>query len=109
MTLIINSKATDEDLKMASEDLDGYIKVVVDIQKEILTAGGTRHVDGEQRLLKQGSEQSNLWGGGMDLETGEIDFDSMINIRPSQNNPSREVLSQEIREKIIHIIRARLK
>ena len=58
--LIINSKATDEDLKMASEDLDGYIKVVVDIQKEILTAGGTRHVDGEQSTTQMNAEELTL-------------------------------------------------
>ena len=67
------------------------------------------HVDGEQLLLEDGSKQKDLWGGGLDLETGEIDFDSMINIRPSDNNPSREVLSQEIRKKMENFIRELLR
>jgi|GEM_PF-3143766 len=82
MILIIRSKADDDTLKKVSSDFDGYIKFVVDIQRKILTAGGMRHSDGEEMLLKDGSRQQNLWGGGLDLETGEIDFDSMINYGP---------------------------
>ena len=63
------------------------------------------HSDGEKLLLGQGSRQEDLWGGGLDLETDEIDFDSMINLRPGQGNPSREVLSAEIRKKIEGIVR----
>ena len=105
MLLVIKSKADEKTLKKVTEDLEGYIKVVVDIEKEILTAGGTIHADGEKLLLAQGCSQKNLWGGGLDLETGEIDFDSMINIRPNQENTSREVLSKEIRDKMEKIIR----
>ena len=104
MLLLINAKISQENLQKVAQDLEGYIKVVIDIEKGILTAGGLRHVEGEQLLLHNGSRQENLWGGGLDLETGEIDFDSMINIRPSQNNPSREVLSPEVRGKMKEII-----
>ena len=101
---IIRTKADENILKRVAEDLSGYIKVVVDIQRKILSAGGEKHVDGEQVLLKDGSRQENLWGGGLDLETGEVDFDSMINLRPSQKNTSREVLDQGIRAKMTTII-----
>ncbi|MBI2329862.1 hypothetical protein HYU94_00525 [Candidatus Daviesbacteria bacterium] len=87
----------------------GYIKFVVDIEKKILTAGGLRHFDGEQLLLQNGSKQANLWGGGLDLETGEIDFDSMINIRPNQGNASREILSQGIRQQVEEVVKDLLK
>ena len=109
MIRIIKSKAGENELKEAAQDFDGYIKVVVDIQKQILSAGGTKHVDGEALLLKDGSKQADLWGGGLDLETGEVDFDSMINLRPSQNNTSREVLDKNIRQKIEAVIRKLLK
>jgi len=98
-------KATDEEVKKVAQDLDGYIKFVVNIKQEILAAGGKLHSDGEKLLLGQGSRQEDLWGGGLDLETDEIDFDSMINLRPGQGNPSREVLSAEIRKKIEGIVR----
>lgn len=105
MLTILTSKADDETLKKIASDLDGYVKVVVDIHKRILTAGGKRHIDGEQLLLSCGSKQEDLWGGGIDLETKEIDHDSMINIRPTQGNSSREVLSVEIRRRMDELIR----
>jgi hypothetical protein len=109
MLILVREHISPEDLKKAAEDLDGYIKFVVDLEKDILTAGGIRHVDGEQLLLKSGSKQEKLWGGGLDLETGEMDFDSMINIRPKQGNTSREVLSQDLRDKIAKIVTHLLK
>ena len=105
MILILLKKATDEEVKKVAQDLDGYIKFVVNIKQEILAAGGKLHSVGEKLLLGQGSRQEDLWGGGLDLETDEIDFDSMINLRPGQGNPSREVLSAEIRKKIEGIVR----
>lgn len=104
MILVITKKATGEELQKMAEDLDGYVKIVVDIDREILTGGGKKHVDGEQILLKEGSHQDNLWGGGLDLETREIDYNSMINIRPSQNNLSRDIMSKEIRDKFDKIV-----
>lgn len=105
MLLILSKKAKDEEIKKVAEDLDGYIKFVVDVKGEILAAGGKMHSDGEKLLLEAGSKQQDLWGGGLDLETGEIDFDSMINLRPNQQNPSREVLSADVRKKMEEIVR----
>ncbi|MDP3918179.1 MAG: DUF5674 family protein [Candidatus Woesebacteria bacterium] len=111
--ITLSTKATSEEIKLISEHFHGYIKVVVDIEKKILCAGADRHVDEEQELLKSGSKQSNLCGGGMDIETGEIDYNSMINLRPNQNNPSRDILSIDIRKKfddiVIKILRSNLK
>ena len=109
MLLIVREKADEDILKKVSEDLDGYVKVVVDVKRKILSAGGKLHVDGESLLLKDGSKQVDLWGGGIDFETGEIDFDSMINLRPAQGNSSREVLDQVARKEIEIIIRGLLK
>jgi hypothetical protein len=105
MILIIREKANEEVLKKIAEDLDGYVKVVVDVKRKILSAGGRLHSDGERLILEDGSKQADLWGGGIDFETGEIDFDSMINLRPNQKNISREVLNQDIRKQMELIIR----
>lgn len=109
MLLVIKEKATKEEIEKMAEDFDGYIKVVIDTEQEILIGGGKRHFEGEQKLLEEGSRQGNLWGGGLDLKTGSVDFDSMINVRPNQDNPSREVLSANVREKMEKIIRRLLK
>lgn len=105
MLLLIQQKASAKEIEKASEEYDGYIKFVVDIEKEIATIGGERHVDGEQKILENGSRQENLWGGGIDVETKEIDYNSMINIRPNQDNPSRDVMSLEVRKKIDRIVK----
>ena len=104
MLSIIRAKTDSEIRKQVAEDLKGYIKVVVDIRRNILSAGGEKHVDGEQLLLKDGSKQEDLWGAGLDLETDEMDFDSMINLRPTQN-VSREILDTKIRQQVELITR----
>lgn len=103
MLVLLTARATPDQIKNASDDLDGYIKFVVDLEKEVMTIGGLRHFEGEQLLLQNGSSQKNLWGGGVDLQSKEIDFESMINIRPPQN-PSREVLDTKLRTSIKEIV-----
>lgn len=109
MIRVIKQKITPSQLKEVSQELDQYVKFVVDLEKKILAAGGKMHADCERELLKLGSKQENLWGGGWDLETDEWDYDSMINIRPSQGNSSREVLSEEIRTEMREIAQRLLK
>ena len=109
MLLIIRERASEEIISKVAEDLKGYIKVVVDVRRKILSAGGKMHVDGERILLEDGSKQADVWGGGLDIETGEVDFDSVINLRPGQNNASREVLDPGIRKQMEAIIRALLR
>jgi hypothetical protein len=108
MLLIVRSKIDPEIRKKIAEDLKGYIKIVVDVKRKVLAAGGEKHVDGERLLLEDGSRQEDLWGAGLDLETGEMDFDSLINLRPSQNR-SREILDEEIRKKAENLIQSLLK
>lgn len=88
---------TKRELGKLREAFDVYIKTVIDIKKKICCAGMDKHFEGEKILLEQGSKQSDIWGGGVDLETKIIDFNSFINIRPSQKNPSNEILDSEIR------------
>ena len=105
MLLIIRKKATKKEIEKMAEDLMGFIKVVVDVENKILAGGGQRHVEGEQKLLQEGSKQNNLWGGGFDTQTKEIDYNSMVNLRPFQDNPSRDILSSEIRKMFDKIVK----
>jgi hypothetical protein len=108
MLLIVRAKIDPETLKKVAEDLKGYIKIVVDVRRKILAAGGEKHVDGERLLLEDGSHREDLWGAGLDLETGEMDFDSLINLRPMQNR-SREILDEAIRKRAAAVIESLLK
>ena len=105
MLLIIRKKASKEELKKISFHFKGYIKLVVDIERGILAGGADRHFDEEKALLEDGSKQADLWGGGVDLETGIIDYNSVINLRPNQDNPSRDILSMEAREEFGRIVK----
>ncbi len=89
---------TNEEIQQLSEEFDVYIKTVIDIENKICSAGMNRHFEGEQILLQEESKQSNLWGGGIDLETKEIDFNSFINIRPSDNNRKNDIQDEGIKK-----------
>ncbi|OGH06147.1 MAG: hypothetical protein A2W22_03420 [Candidatus Levybacteria bacterium RBG_16_35_11] len=78
---------------------DIYIKTVIDVEKKICSAGCDRHFDCEKILLDQGSNQSDLWGGGIDLETKMIDCNSFINVRPLDKNTSNEIQDQVLRKR----------
>jgi hypothetical protein len=99
-----NQKPTKKEIEMMSYQYGSYIKVVVDIEKQILCGGGAMHYDDEQLLLESGCKQENLWGGGIDLETGEVTYDSMINIRPDQGNFKREIQSEAIQKRFKSVV-----
>jgi hypothetical protein len=88
---------TKEELEKLKEKFDVYIKTVIDLKQKICSAGADRHFESEEILLKQGSKQEAIWGGGIDLETKIIDCNSFINIRPSQNNTSNEIQDAQLR------------
>ena len=98
--MIITTKKTYsiDEIKELKKQFEVYIKTVIDIERKVCSAGMDRHFEGEQILIKQGSKQSNIWGGGIDLETKEIDFNSFINIRPRDNNLKNEIQSEEIKK-----------
>jgi len=92
---------------MAVSMLGNLVKAVVDIKKEIMAVDAELHSDEEALLLKEGSEQENLWGINIypELPAGSrIEFDSMINLRPRSGNRTRNVDNNEIRVKIISIV-----
>ena len=72
---------------------------MIDVERKICSAGMDMHFEGEQILLKNGSRQSDIWGGGIDVATKEIDYNSFINIRPQDNNTKNDIQSEEIRGK----------
>ena len=105
---IITKKVTLAELnQMASAGFGNLVKAVVDVDKELLALDAELHSDLEALLLENGSEQKSLWGinfypemKGDDL----VEFDSMINMRPSQGNRSRGVDSPEIRKQIMEVV-----
>jgi hypothetical protein len=97
-----------DELKAMAEGLFGnLVKAVVDVERRIMALDGELHADEEALLLENGSRQESLWGINIypALEGSDrIEFDSMINIRPSQGNRSRGVDDPAVRERIIQIV-----
>jgi len=86
------------EIEQLKQEFEVYLKTVIDVDKKVCSAGMNRHFEGEQILLEKGSKQSDLWGGGIDLETMEIDFNSFINIRPRDNNTKNEIQSEALKK-----------
>jgi len=105
---LIEKKVSREYLKEIAEERFGdMIKAVVDLEKRVMAIGGELHADEESFLLERSSKQEDLWGINLyPDEEGKnfIVFDSMINIRPKQNNRSRDVEDERIRKEIIAIV-----
>lgn len=105
---VVEERMSKADLMGAETLFDGMmVKGVVDVEKGLLAIDAELHADLEQMLLQNGSKQDHLWGINLYPEDeGEdfIEFDSMINVRPRQNNPSRSVEDPEIRAKVIEVV-----
>jgi hypothetical protein len=110
---IVDSPITLDELKTMAEGLFGnLVKAVVDVERRIMALDGELHADEEALLLESGSRQESLWGINIypELEWPDrIEFDSMINIRPSQGNRSRGVDDPKVRERIIQIVAGLMK
>ncbi|MCG2809598.1 MAG: DUF5674 family protein [Patescibacteria group bacterium] len=105
---IIKEKILIKELEKLAEEMFGnLVKAVVDIEKKIIVVGGELHSDEEALLIEGGSKQNNLWGINIYPEIKDenwIEFDSMINLRPSQGNKSRGVDNADTQKIIIEIV-----
>jgi len=92
---------------MAKKTFGNLVKAVADVEKQIMAVDAELHADLEALLLEKGSKQKDLWGINIypELEGDDfIEFDSMINLRPSQGNRSRGVEDAKIRSNIRTIV-----
>lgn len=105
---IIKEKISIEELNNLAESMFGnLVKAVVDIEKKIMAVGGELHADEELLLMENGSKQKNLWGINLYpgiKDDGWIEFDSMINLRPSLGNKSRGVENSATQKIIREIV-----
>jgi hypothetical protein len=103
ITIIEERIARQELARLVEEFFGDMVKIVVDVRREVIAVGGELHADAEQLLLEQGSRQADLWGAnyypGRSAEEC-LECTALINIRPSQDNPSMEIQDAETREKV---------
>ena len=90
-------------IDIAQRRFGDMAKAAVDIRRRVMALGGELHSDEEAVLLEDGSAQRDIWGINLyPAETGDdwIEFDSMINVRPSVNNRSLGVEDPALRARI---------
>ncbi len=92
---------------LAEAQFGDMVKAVVDVERGVMAIGGELHSDEEAALIEDGSAQEHLWGINLyPAEQGDawLEFDSMINVRPSQGNRSRNVEDSALRDRIRRIV-----
>ena len=95
--------------EMSAARFGDLVKAVVDLERRLMVVDAEMHSDEEAELLSDGSRQQDLWGINLypDLpEADWLEFDSMINLRPSLGNRSRSVDDLAMRERISEIVRS---
>lgn len=102
---IIRQCATEKETREMLEELETYVKLAVDVERNILAGGGEYHADCEEVLLEDGSRQENVWGADWYPDSKRLEFGALINIRPNQSNRGMEMEDPKLREKIEIIVR----
>lgn len=105
-----NNKIEIAEIKELSKKMyDNLVKAVVDVQKEILALDAGLHSDLQEFLIEEEKCQpKDIWGINLWPEEsgqGFVEFDSMINLKPAWDNRTRGVENQQIRDKIIEIVK----
>lgn len=108
MQILTHSLTVKQLDQIAKQSFYNLVKAVVDLEKSLVAIDSPLHADLEALLIRQGSNQKNLWGINLHpsaFGTDDfVEFDSMINLRPNQNNPSRSVLDPDTRDRIIQLV-----
>lgn len=94
--------------RLAKNRFGNLVKAVVDIRLGIMAIDADLHADEEAELLAHGSHQSDLWGINIypELSGDEfIEFDSMINLRPSSGNTTRGVDDSATQQTIRSVVK----
>ena len=105
---IVRDRIAIAELKaMAEAGFGDLVKAVVDVRRRVMAVDAELHADEEALLLEDGSEQTDLWGINLYPEFADhrwLEFDSVINIRPSQGNRTRGVEDPDARRAVGEIV-----
>src|SRR3989338_8392182 len=91
--------------EIAKEFYVDMVKGAVDMEREIIALGGEWHIDANNALIDDGSMQPNVWGFNFYPDLNRIQYSSLINIRPLQNNLAIEIQDEKLRRQMEKIIR----
>jgi hypothetical protein len=91
--------------KYALDPNTDFIKIVVDLDRNIIALGCELHIDCADELVENGSDRKNLWGANLYPQEKEIEYTSMINIRHDVGNRSIEIKNETTKNQVQSIIK----
>ena len=104
MLHVLRKPATDQQIKEMLEVYESYIKIAVDVRRELLAGGGEFYADCEAALLDDGSRREDVWGADWISADTTIRYAALINIR-SRVNPAMGIQDPPTRRQVEAIIR----
>jgi len=104
LIVIVKNHLSKQEFEEARRDYETYIKITIDLVSEVVALGGGYNADAEKLLLADGSRQDDIWGGGVNLETGQFETNAIINLRTGKND-STEILDPAKRKRFLALAR----
>jgi len=105
--IVKDKLSVDEVRTIVLDEFGDMAKVVVDIERGILAIGGEWHSEGQDELVKDGSDGRNVWGCNYyafrDADK-RIEYNSLINIKPTIGHTSMDIEDSDVRNKVKDII-----
>lgn len=106
MVVLVRGRVSPEQMTEMSEAFgEAFVKLAVDVEREILAGGGELHADCEAVLLEDGSQQHDIWGADWYPLDREVGFEALINIRPRQQNFGLEIADPALRSRVEAVVR----
>ncbi|MGH2592239.1 MAG: DUF5674 family protein [Anaerolineae bacterium] len=103
--VILREAPSPEQMKELLGVFETFIKLAVDVRREVVAAGGEMHSDCEEVLLEDGSLQEDIWGADWEPATRKVYFESLINIRPRQSNLQADIQDPLLRAQVEKVVR----
>ena len=108
MKIVKDKIKISELIEMSEKMFGGLVKAMVDIEKQIMAVDGELHADLLEFLIeKENSSPKDVWGVNLYPDKfGEdfIEFDSVMNLKPSLGNKTRGIENEELRKKVKSIV-----
>ena len=101
--IVVDDRVDPAELARLVALFEDMVKYVIDIRRGLAAIGGELHADAEALLIDSGSLQPDLWGANYYPGRGRdacIEYTSLINIRPSEGNPSMDIQDAAVRESV---------
>jgi len=100
---LFKKRLSDKEVNQILEKYGNYFKTTVDIETKLVVVGPKLHADAVDIIKNEGGNETNIWGGWVNLDERMVETNAVWNIRDS--NPSMEILDGDVRIKFINLVK----